>query len=89
VLAERVIRKGAEHHVRVGEQELTNTEMEERLQGAEVKKKLSWWVAGLLLSTLGIILAVLFAGQHKIQWKNFTNYHQLHPQAPPVLYKTP
>jgi nucleoid DNA-binding protein len=89
VHAERVIRKGAEHHIRVGEQQLTNTEMEEMLHVADAGKKHLWWVAGLVMSILGIILAILFANQHNIQWKNFTNHHLLHPQEPPVLYKIP
>lgn len=89
VKGERVIRKGAEHQVRVGEQELTNTEMEDWLHGTETTKKHLWWVAGLVLTTLGIILAVVFANLHNIQWKNFTNYHRLQPQEPPILFKTP
>jgi hypothetical protein len=89
VRAERVIRIGAEHHIRVGEQQLTNTEMEEILHVAGTGKKYLWWVASLVLSILGIILAIFFANQHNIQWKNFTNHHLLHPQEPPVLYKIP
>lgn len=89
VTAERVIRKGAEHQIRVGEDERTNTQMEEWLHGSTVKQKYLWWMAGLVLLGFGIILAVLFANQHNIQWKKYTNYHQLQPKEPPVLYKTP
>jgi hypothetical protein len=89
VNAERVIRKGAEHQIRVGEEERTNTEMGEWLQGTETQKKYLWWIAALILSVFGIILAVLFANNHNIQWKNYSNYHQLQPKEPPTLYKTP
>lgn len=89
VTAERVIRKGAEHQIRVGEDERSNTQMEEWLHGSPVKQKYLWWVAGLVLFSFGIILAVLFANHHNIQWKKYTNYHQLQPKDPPVLYKIP
>ncbi|HEX4959142.1 MAG TPA: hypothetical protein VFV46_13250 [Lacibacter sp.] len=89
VKAERVIRKGAEHPVRVGEDERTSTEMEEWLQTGDAKKKHLWWIIALLMSAAGIILAVLFAGKHNIQWKNNTNYQLLKPKEPQVLYKTP
>jgi hypothetical protein len=89
VAAERVIRKGAEHQVRVGEEERTSTEMEEWLHAPDAKKKHLWQLIALLLSTAGIILAVLFAGKHNIQWKTHTNYQQLQPKDPPVLYKIP
>jgi hypothetical protein len=89
VVAERVIRKGAEHQVRVGEDEKTSTEMEEWLHAPATKKKHLWRLIALFLSAAGIILAILFAGKHKIQWKNHTNYQQLQSKEPPVLYKTP
>jgi nucleoid DNA-binding protein len=89
VLAERVIRKGAEHQVRVGEEEKTSTEMEEWLHTPSAKKKHLWQLIALLISAAGIILAVLFSSKHNIQWRNYTNYQQLQPKDPPVLYKTP
>jgi hypothetical protein len=89
VLAERVIRKGAEHHVLVGEDDRTSTEMEEWLHTPAAKKKHLWQIIALLISAAGIILAVLFSSKHNIQWKSNTNYQQLQPKDPPVLYKTP
>lgn len=89
VLAERVIRKGAEHQVRVGEDDRTSTEMEEWLHTPAAKKKHLWRIIALLISAAGIILAVLFSSKHNIQWKNNTNYQQLQPKDPPLLYKTP
>lgn len=89
VTAERVIRKGAEHQVRVGEDERTSTVMEEFLHTPETKKKHLWRIIALVISAIGIILAVLFASKHNIQWKNYTNYQPLQPKDPPVLYKTP
>ncbi len=89
IAANRVIRKGEEHNIRVGEEERTNTQMEEFLHDSPAKKKYAWWMGGLILLVFGIILAVLFAYKHNIQWKKYTNYHQLQPKEPPVLYKTP
>lgn len=87
VVANRVIRKGAEHNIRVGEDERTNTQMEEFLHGSQSTQKYPWWIGGLILFVFGIILAALFAYKHNIQWKKQSNYHLLHPQEPPALYK--
>ena len=89
VTAIRVIRKGAEHVVRVGEDERTSVEMEEFFL-ADVKKKKPLWVLNtLLLLSIGIILAWYFANNHKILWKQFANYQLLQPKESPVLYKKP
>ncbi|MBS4063715.1 MAG: hypothetical protein KGZ74_04105, partial [Chitinophagaceae bacterium] len=67
----------------------TSTEMEEWLHTPAAKKKHLWRIIALLISAAGIILAVLFSSKHNIQWKNNTNYQQLQPKDPPLLYKTP
>ncbi|MBX9784600.1 MAG: hypothetical protein K2X48_15020 [Chitinophagaceae bacterium] len=89
VTAERVIRSGAQHHIRVGKDERTNTEMEELLFSTEKKQKYSWWMGVLLFSITGIILAALFANNHNIQWHKLTSYQKLQPKEPPVLHRTP
>lgn len=87
VIAERVIRKGAEHSVRVGEDERTSAEMEELLQANVKKKKPLWFLNALLLLVIGIILAWYFASNYNILWNKFSNSQQLQPKDPPVLYK--
>lgn len=49
--AERVIRKNAEHTIKVGEAEKTSTQMQELLQHTETKDR--WWIAAVLLAALG------------------------------------
>ncbi len=87
VIAERIIRKGAEHSVRVGEDERTRAEMEELLHLDVKKKKPLWLLNALVLLTIGIILASYFASSYNILWNQHTNYQQLQIKDPPVLYK--
>lgn len=54
VKAEKIIRKNAEHFVRVGEDEKTNTEMEELLFGNQKKKYKGFWFIALALLLVGI-----------------------------------
>jgi nucleoid DNA-binding protein len=89
VIAEKIIRTGTEHSLRVGNEEHTNLEMEEWLHRTNDKKKYLWQILALLLGAIGIILAIIFAKIHQYQWKNYTNLQLLHPKEPPVLYKTP
>jgi nucleoid DNA-binding protein len=89
VSAEKIIRKGAGHQVRVGEDERSSVEMEELLHPTIYKKKHLSRIIALFFTAAGIILAVLFASKHNTQWKNYTRYQPLHLKEPPVLYKTP
>jgi hypothetical protein len=89
VTAERVIRKGVEHSVRVGEDERTSVEMEELFHAGEKKNKPLWLAYALLLLIIGIILAGYFATNYNLLWNHHTNYQQLQPKEPPVLYKKP
>jgi hypothetical protein len=89
IAAEKIIRTGATHQVLVGNQEHTNLQMEELLHSTSTKQKYSRLVPVLFLAITGIILAVLFAKNHNIQWKNYTNYQPLQPKEPPVLHKAP
>ena len=87
VTAERVIRKGAEHSIRVGEDERTSVEMEEFLHGEVKKKKPLWLLNALLLLSIGIIFALYFATNYNILWNKHTNSQLIQPKDPPVLYK--
>ncbi|XVJ65741.1 MAG: hypothetical protein HEQ40_06095 [Lacibacter sp.] len=89
VAAEKIIRSGATHQVLVGNEEHTNLQMEELLHSTSTKQKYSRLIPALFLAITGIILAVIFAKNHNIQWKNYTNYQPLQPKEPPVLHKTP
>jgi hypothetical protein len=58
-IGEKVIRENAEHTMRVGEQEMTNTEMTDRLHAeAEGKIPWPWWIWPLVM----IIVLALFLG---------------------------
>jgi hypothetical protein len=87
ITAERVMHKGAGHQVRVGEDEKNSAEMEELLHAPVAKEKHLGSIIALLFTCAGIILAVVFAGKHNIQWKNHTNHQELQLKDPPVLYK--
>jgi hypothetical protein len=53
----RVNRQNAQHTLLVGDQEMTNVEMNEWLLDEEAanKKKRSWWIAALVLAVLGFL----------------------------------
>lgn len=55
---ERVIRKNAEHIIRVGENERTNIEMQEMLGETESEQKDYWWVYAILLTVAGVAALV-------------------------------
>ena len=61
--AERVIRKNAEHFVRVGEEEKTSTEMQEQLNIEEIYieevQQERWWMSAVILAAIGIAAIVL------------------------------
>lgn len=55
---ERVIRKNAEHIIRVGENEHTNIEMQQMLGETENARKDYWWVYAILLTVAGVTALV-------------------------------
>lgn len=87
VTAERVIRKGAEHQVRVGEDQKTNTEMELLLAGLDTKPGNKWWVPALIILFFSIGLAWYFSTLHKTLWTSQGNYRQIILKDAPSQYQ--
>jgi nucleoid DNA-binding protein len=87
VTAEKVIRKNAQHSLRVGEQEKTNVEMEELLQKQSRKTLNLWWLLALALF-LTAFLAILFIANYKTQqWSRQGNSEKPKIEEMPVLHK--
>jgi nucleoid DNA-binding protein len=89
VKAERIIRKGAEHQVRVGEDQKTNTEMELLLAETNSLPQQKWWIAACMILLLGAVLTWYFSSAHRLQWKQQSNYRQIEPSPTPEQYKEP
>ncbi len=59
--AERIIRQGAEHTIRVGEEEKTNTQMHEMLFIEEKNTSTDyWWLYAVILALLGIAALIYY-----------------------------
>ncbi len=87
VVAEKVIRKNAQHSIRVGEQEKTNVEMEELLQKQSRKTLNLWWLLALALF-LTAFLAILFIANYQTkQWNRQGNSEKPTLEEMPVLHK--
>ncbi len=86
VKAERIIRKDAEHVVRVGEDEKTSTEMEELLSARRKRTIRMWWVAALVLFLLGIA-AVWFYVSTNENWKTQGNDQPVKTERSEPTYK--
>jgi nucleoid DNA-binding protein len=65
VAAKKIIRQGARHSIRVGEDEKTNAEMQEMLLGDEQKVKKGWWLAAILLLLTALIVIVIYFSSKK------------------------
>lgn len=86
VAAEKVIRKNAQHAIRVGEQEKTNVEMEELLQ-MQSNKTLSLWKLFAFTLFLLAFLAILFIISSKTQqWNRQGNGEKPTLKEMPVLH---
>ncbi len=86
VKAEKVIRKNAEHLVRVGEDEKTNTEMEELLFGGRKKKYKSFWFIALALLLIGLV-AIWYHQSTGNSGMKQGNGGKLKPAESPTTYK--
>lgn len=58
--AERIIREGAEHTIRVGEEEKTNTQMHEMLFAEKSTPADYWWLYAVILALLGIAALIYY-----------------------------
>lgn len=87
VTAERVIRKGAGHTVRVGEEEKTNVEMEEYLQAQESHPVYRWWIAAALLLLLAGAAVFYVASAYPMQWKHQAGRQKMELKEAPESYR--
>ncbi|TWI85290.1 hypothetical protein IQ13_0449 [Lacibacter cauensis] len=88
VTAEKVIRKNAQHSIRVGEQEKTNVEMEELLQTQSRKTLNLWWLFALALFLTALVLILFTLTNHSPQWNRQGNSQKLKLNEMPALYKS-
>ncbi len=86
VKAERIIRKDAEHVVRVGEDEKSSTEMEEFLSAKPKRAVQMWWIAALVLFLLGIT-AVWFYVSNNENWMSHGNNQPVKTERSEPTYK--
>lgn len=87
VSAEKIIRKNAEHFIRVGEQEKTNTQMQELLFGTKKKALFQWWYSAVILLLLGIAAILYFASLFPDSWKMQGNKMELKTNQAPKQYQ--
>ena len=87
VAAEKIIRKNAEHFIRVGEQEKTNTQMQELLFGTKKKVRFHWWHSAVILLVLGIAAILYFASLFPSSWKMQGNKSELKTNQAPKQYQ--
>lgn len=89
VEAERVIRSGASHTIRVGEEMRTNAEMEQLIQTRNRSTRAYWWVAALVLFFVSVAAIIVFVSDHKMHWLRQSNYHPIEVKDAPLQYKKP
>ncbi|MFY7839897.1 MAG: hypothetical protein ACOVP7_06450 [Lacibacter sp.] len=88
VTAEKVIRKNAQHSIRVGEQEKTNVEMEELLYNRSRKPLNLSWVIALVLFLIALV-TILYTGSTRLQqWNRQGNSEKIKLKEMPPFYKT-
>ena len=86
VNAQKVIRKSAEHTIRVGEQEKTSTQMTELLN-QRVEKKSYWWAYALVLGLLAMIFIFWYFSEHGLNIASAGNGKKLNTQKALTTYK--
>jgi hypothetical protein len=87
VHAGKIIRQDAEHTIRVGEDEKTNTEMQELLSAGEPKLSYKWWMGALALLVLAVVILWLFASGHAAAWRIQGNDQKINAKEMPVLHQ--
>ena len=86
VTAQKVIRKSAEHTVRVGEEEKTSTQMTELLN-QPVEKKSYWWSYALVLGLLAMIFIFWYFSEYGLNVASTGNDKKLNAQKAAATYK--
>jgi nucleoid DNA-binding protein len=86
VAAKKIIRQGTEHSIRVGEEEKTNTEMQEMLFSDEKKTYNGWWLAGVLLLLIALITIIVYFSSVKNK-RMHGNQNKPAITESPALYK--
>ena len=86
VPAIKVIRENAEHHVRVGEQDKTSSEMIELLAPPAQKKTYGWGIA-LIAGLLAIIFIALYFFSNGLNTSSAANQQKLVPQKETTTHK--
>lgn len=88
VTAQRIIRKDAQHNLRVGDSERTNVEMQEQLHlPRQASLRSWWWVGALLLGLIAVGSIVIYIRIHSVQWKHQGSYQPVLLQETPRQYK--
>jgi hypothetical protein len=86
VVAEKIIRKHAEHFVRVGEDEKTSTQMTELLLAEPERKQVQWWIWPVAAIMVCFIFLGWYFSEHDVQLSSTGNNHVIHPAEPPSGY---
>jgi nucleoid DNA-binding protein len=86
VTAQKVIRKSAEHTVRVGEQEKTSTQMTELLNKS-TQKRSYWWAYALIVGLLAMIFIFWYFSEYGLNIASTGNGKKLNAQKPAATYK--
>lgn len=87
VKAEKIIRKDAEHYVKVGEEEKTNIEMEELLLKKQKRTIKAWWIFTIVLFLLGVAALWYFSSANKSEWNTQGNGSKIKPGKNEPTYK--
>ncbi|MDZ4796156.1 MAG: hypothetical protein SGI83_17900 [Bacteroidota bacterium] len=86
VTAEKVIRKKAEHMVRVGEDQKTSAEMTEMLNQTEEKRSY-WWAFPLAAGLLAIMFIGWYFSEHGVDMAATANREKLSPTEAVTTYQ--
>ena len=87
VNARKVIRKSAEHTVRVGEHEKTSTQMTELLNQRSEKKSY-WWAYALVIGLIAMIFIFWYFSEHGLNISSTGNSKKLNTHESAETHKT-
>lgn len=89
VPAIKVIREHAEHTVRVGEQQITSSQMIEMLAPGDERKKSYWWGIALIAGLLAFIFIALYFSSKGLTTSSAGNQQKLVPEKETTTHKAP